>query len=227
MVDFNSPWEYLSKDWNNTLKFIVLGAALFLIPIIGVWAVTGLTVKIISSVIKKNEEIPDVFEDFWDNVLNGLKLSVFHFIIGIISIIIIVLPVISDITTILSMDNIIMGMENMIMGVIFSSLGLMILLTLAIFLITTILLPGLTCNFAEKKKFSALFDFKKSYSLVSSNWGAFFMMLLVNFVYGLSISLLGSLLSVTVIGTILVYPAIILVNSKVIGDWYLEANGNQ
>ena len=51
MVKFEDAYNYISNDWMETLKFVVLISIIGFIPILGQLFILGLTLKLLSNVI--------------------------------------------------------------------------------------------------------------------------------------------------------------------------------
>lgn len=209
MVEFNSPWKFISKDWEDTLKFIGLGALMSIIPLIGPVAFAGLSIKLLASVISKKNKIPAVFGDFGESIMEGLKLIVFQFIIAIPILLVMFLMMGSAFA---SFD------ENTIIAAFFGAMPVLLIL----FSLYILIVPALMCNYAVEKKFKAFFDFSKAFKIIFGKFGNYLRMLLVMFVYGLLIGLLSSVLSATVIGVFFLAPLQTLIFTKILGDWYAE-----
>ncbi|VVB74872.1 Uncharacterised protein [Candidatus Tiddalikarchaeum anstoanum] len=227
MVEFNSAWKFISADWSKTFKFVLLSVLLLIIPVVGPLAFVGLMIKVLSSVIDKEDDIPPVFEDFGTNIVDGLKLAVFWLLLSIPATIVIVLIAGSSVATLLTLSMSADQTSMMTAGI-----GLMMSLipaAIIIGVIYAVITPGLICNYAKDKKFSAFFNIGKAFNLVAKNIGGFVMMLVINFVYSLILGFASSLLAVTGIGAIVsicIAPLSLLINSKIMGDWYAE-NANK
>lgn len=209
MVELDSAWKFLSKDWEKTLKFVLFAGLFSLVPIVGALALSGLMVKLINGVVKKKDDIPDVFKDLGDNLMHGLKMLLFQFIIAI--------PIGAILTfmiggSMMSMDY------DVIVASLIGAVPVLIIIGLLYFLIV----PALMCNYAVEKRFSAFFDFSTAFKAVFGKFGNFLRMFVILFVYMIVLGIISSLLSSVIIGAIFVAPLYLLVYSKIIGDWYAE-----
>ncbi|MBN1923496.1 MAG: DUF4013 domain-containing protein [Nanoarchaeota archaeon] len=221
MVDFNIPWKFLSKDWGKTLKFIALGALMLLIPFVGMLAFSGLSIRLISDAIKKKNEIPEVFDDFGENIIKGLKVFALDMLVGLVFLVIFGLLIGGQVAAIIG-TGLNSGSDEAVVGAMFAVMMTILPITLGLIIVAAIIMPGLRGNFAKEDKFSALFNFGKAINLVFGNIGAFLTMILIQIVYGLIVSLITGVIGFTGIGFLLIPPLTTLISSKLIGEWYAE-----
>jgi Protein of unknown function (DUF4013) len=217
MLNINSAYKFIAKDWKETLIFCALAAIAIFIPIVGPLLLMGLSIKIISNSIQQNNEIPKVFENFGQNVMNGLKIMIFSIILTIPFMAIFAGSMGSIVTASVSQD------PSEIVNVVLN-MGFLWILVALLMLVYILVIPALTANFAKEQKFSALFSLNKAFSLVFGNFGAFLKMIGINILYSIAISFIAGILSFTVVIPLILSPLMILVSGKIMGDWFNEAS---
>ncbi|PIX43278.1 hypothetical protein COZ55_01380 [archaeon CG_4_8_14_3_um_filter_38_5] len=177
----------------------------------------GLMIKSISNVLMK-KEIPDPMENISETLLDGLKYLIFAGIISIPLIIITWLTFGALIVSMITSFSASAQMMSTAMFLIMQWIPALVILTLIYLLI----LPPLTVNYAEKKKFSAFFDIAKAFRVIFNNFGDWLRMLLITFVYSVGITIVGLLVSFTFIGVLLIPPISLLVSAKILGEWFAD-----
>ncbi|MFA5333298.1 MAG: DUF4013 domain-containing protein [Candidatus Nanoarchaeia archaeon] len=217
MLTIDSAYKFIAKDYKGTLMFCLLAAIAVFIPLVGALLLMGLSIRIISNSINQNDEIPKVFGNFGNDVMNGLKYMAFGFIL-MIPFMAIFAGSFSGIIS-ASMSNDISEMTNIAL-----SMGFLWILVAVLIFAYILIIPALTANYAKEQKFSAFFDINKAFSIVFGNFGAYLKMIGINILYSIVIGFISGILSFTVIAPLLASPLMILVNGKIMGEWYSEAS---
>ncbi|MDD4353023.1 MAG: DUF4013 domain-containing protein [Candidatus Nanoarchaeia archaeon] len=217
MLTLDSAYKYISKDYKETLIFCVFAAMAIFIPVIGIMLLMGLSIRIISNSINKKEKIPKVFENFGNDILNGLKYSLF--------IIIIMIPfcVIFASSFGVIMNATMSGNSSNMMDVMINMGNLWILAALVI-IAYMLIIPALTANFAKEQKFSAFFEINKAFSIVFGNFSAYLKMILISIIYTVVLSFIAGITSFTVIVPILISPLQVLIHGNIMGTWFNEVS---
>lgn len=217
MLTLDSAYKFIAKDWKETLIFCALTAIAVFIPVLGALLLMGLSIKVISNSINQKDEIPQVFGNFGNDVLNGLKYLLFGVILMIPFIAIFAGSISSIVAALMSQD--ILEITNIAL-----SMGFLWILLLVLIFIYILIIPALTANFAKEQKFSAFFEINKAFSIVFGNFGAYLKMIGISFVYSMAIAFVSGLLSAILIGPLLLSPLTILVSGKIMGEWFSEAS---
>ncbi|MDD5499846.1 MAG: DUF4013 domain-containing protein [Candidatus Nanoarchaeia archaeon] len=208
MLSIDSAYKYLAKNGSETLIFCLLLALVGFIPVFGGLLITGLLIRIISNTINKKEGIPKVFGNMEEDLMNGLKLSVFH-IIAMIPFAILM------IWSFFSARNTNLGIFSMIAA---------LMLPITILTITYwIIIPPLIANFAKKKKFSAFFEMGKMFKAVFSNFGLYLKYVGICVLYSIAVFAISVALSFTVIIPLLGTSLMLLVSARLLGEWHVDA----
>ncbi len=173
MVDFKTGWEYISRDFGNSIKESVLILIAGIIPVVN-FAVAGHYLNLIKNSAEGQEEMPSMFNNLGGKIIEGLKMVVFM--------IILMLPVI--LLNLISFFPLIRGLLSFFSGIL-GFIGIIVYM---------IVLPPLVINYAVERNLSALFSFGKAFRMIKKDLKNYIMLLLFNFVY----SLLGA---VPVVGT--------------------------
>jgi hypothetical protein len=240
MLTLDSAFKFVAKDYKETLMFCVIASLAIFIPFVGILLLMiilnsirivllaifipfaeilllmGLSIRIISNSINQNDEIPKVFGNFRQDIINGLKYFIFIIILMIPFIAIIAGSFGGMINAAMSQD--ISGFANVALGM--ESLWLLPIIILAY----AIVVPGLTANYAKEQKFSAFFDINKAFRIVFGNFTAYLKMIGFNVLYSIALSAIAGVLSFTIIGPIILSPLTILVSGKILGDWFSEVS---
>jgi hypothetical protein len=221
MVKLESAYNFIAKDWKETLVFCVLAAITIFIPVFGQLLIAGLLIRIISDAINKKNKIPDVFGNISEDLLNGLKYTLFGIIISLPIIILFFAGVIG------------MGISTVFNNYDYSSMptmnfgGSIVIFMVALFILAiiyAILVPALACNYAKKKKFNAFFDIKKVWNIVFGHFGEYIKMVGIQIVYSLAIGIIASALGFTFIIPLLCSTLMLLVSFRIQGEWFSEVS---
>ncbi len=202
MVSLKSLYDYVSRDWDDTIIFILVTILLLFIPIIGWFALGGIYIKLLSDAFKKKKKLPKVFENFWKKFFDGFKL----FLILLITIIVLLIV---SVTVLTAGYNIITYLIVLIIG---AFLGL--------------LLASLSCNYSLKKKFSAFFEIETAIKIMLKDKENTIRLVLLLFLYGLVKEIIKELskynLVLNIIISLIIIPISLIVSAKLTGDWYRE-----
>ncbi|MFA5303253.1 MAG: DUF4013 domain-containing protein [Candidatus Nanoarchaeia archaeon] len=217
MLTLDSAYKFIAKDYRGTLMFCLLAAIAVFIPIVGALLLMGLSIRIISNSINQHDEIPKVFGNFGNDVMNGLKYMLFGFILMIPFMAIFAGSLNGIISA--SMSNDISSMTDIAL-----SMGVLWILILVLTFAYILVVPALTANYAKEQKFGAFFEINKAFSIVFGDFGAYLKMIGINFLYSIAIGFISGILSFTAIVPLLASPLMILVNGKIMGEWYSEAS---
>lgn len=218
---FDSAWKFISKDWNVTFKFVLFTALLSLIPVIGGLIVMGLSIKVLSNLLRKKKVvIPDVFEDFGGTILEGLKLFVFSILISIPVVVFVFFMFSGSFAPIF--NSAVVGDVEAVSNTILTLMDAVpiFLPVLVIFvLLYSMLIPALICNYVKKREFGAFFDLRFAFNVVFNHFSEFLNMFVVLFIYNLVLGFLSGV--IIIVGPLLLSPFTLLVNAKIFADWFL------
>jgi len=218
MLEPDSAYKYIAKDYRETLMFCLFAALGICIPILGVLLITGLTIRVISNSINNADEIPKVFSNFGEDVLNGLKYLAF--------IVILMIPFVAIFAG--SFGSIIaagMSGDAASIASMMLSLGSLWIFVIILMAAYALVVPALVANYAKEKKFSAFFEINKAFNLVFSNFAAYIKYVMISMLYSIVISAVTGIISFTIIGPILLGFLSILIYGKNMGEWYKEVSG--
>ncbi len=210
MVKFETPWNYITRDFKNTLKQSFLAFVSLLIPIIGWLAILGWELEILEYAIKKKKKIPGIFEEFGKYFSEGVKYFLFLLIILLLFVVILFFPFIGVFYN---------------SDLIFLSLFIFIPLIFILIVLMNLIIPILKCRYVEKREFSAFFNYKKAWKIMTKNFWDYIFAIIIIIVYGWGISICMTIISSTIIGlvSVMFFTGIsILVRNKIIGTWYAE-----
>lgn len=226
MLSIDSAYNYIAKNFKDSLIFCLLAAVASFIPVFGQLLLAGLSVRIISLSIKKKNDIPEVFGDIKNDLLNGLKYCAFGIILSL-PIFAIMIPAMIDISVSSAIINAVETSDYESyanIGSSLSSFGFSITLLIIYILAILLLTPALVANFAEKQTFSALFDIKKAWNMVFGNFGLFLKMVGINILYGIAMSAIAGIFSFTFIIPLLLSYTTLLISGRIMGYWSIDAN---
>jgi hypothetical protein len=217
MLKLDSAYKYIAKDYRETLMFCVIAVIAVFIPVVGIWLLMGLSIRVISNSINKKDEIPKVFGNFGEDMLNGLK----YFVFGIILMIPFVVIFAGSFSALIAAG---MSQDTSSMMNIMAGMGSLLVIAIILMVAYALIIPALAANYAMEQKFSAFFAINKAFSIVFGNFKAYLKMIGISILYSMAIAFISGILSFTVIVPFLASPLMILVNGKIIGDWYSKVS---
>ncbi len=225
MLSIDSAYNYIARNFKDSLIFCLLAAVASFIPVFGQLLLAGLSIRIISLSINKKNEIPEVFGNIKNDLLNGLKYCAFGAILSL-PVFAIMIPAIIDVSVSSAIMNAVESNDYSSyanVGSSLSSFGLSMNLLMIYLLALLLLTPALVANFAEKQEFSAFFDLKKAWSMVFGNFGLFLKMVGINILYGIALSVIAGILSFTVLIPVLLSYITLLISGRIMGFWSIDA----
>lgn len=183
-MDYTIGWDYISKDWGETLKQSLFYFLINLLPIIGSLIAAGWGLKVTNHAIRKKKGIPGVFEDLGNELIEGLK---YTFLV-----VIWVLPLLF-----FSFSFYFYPATN------YSTIIFMVLIVLA--LIYGLMLPLQTCFYVKSKEMSDFFKLRAIMQIMYENLGNYLVLILVSIAYLLIsiIPVIGSGVSIIALNKLL------------------------
>ncbi|MBD3312602.1 DUF4013 domain-containing protein [archaeon] len=193
-MDYSLGWDYLSRDWGETLKQSLFYFIINFLPVIGSLIGTGWMLRIIRQGISKKKGVPEVFKNVGDELIEGLKYTALVIIWTLPLIIITLLYIFTP-------------------SVTYSNQYIIILSIIFIILIVAylLLLPLQTCLYAKSRSMGDFFKLRRVFKILSKNLGSYLVLLIVSFAY----MILGF---IPVIGSGMSLLAV----NKLLGSWIAE-----